>query len=508
MTSLFSRCNQLLHRPRLTALNYVLAVVAGVIVVNLWEISARGVNTIHILFAIFALSTSAWAYYSIRRSSNLRMRVEKLLADVIQGKLDQRLTQIPANTPLSETAHLLNEALDQVEVAFREQFTQVRYAFRGHFYRTPLEAGSKGSFKQSLQTLAGALRDTESNYWIMFKDRLQNELGEIKTARLLENMQGLQLDLHEVSNEMKIVEQKSGEAAHGAGESQKGLQRVQNNSAQVVNKISQLRNSSQQLDESSGEIHQVVNLIASIADQTNLLALNAAIEAARAGAHGRGFAVVADEVRTLAENTKKATDHISNIIKRILSASKNVSNDSQQIETITQESHQFINELRLQCSTFSEMTQHAYEKVSHASMINYVALAKVNHILFMQLAYRAMEKGKDSAEGRAVLIDEDASDFGKWLKDEVNGGGLYKHLPVYREIAAPHQLLHHNVRETVELSAQDWQHSEAIQTAILHNIRVAEDSSFTLIQLLSRLIDEKKLFESSSSEVEGEIDLF
>ena len=72
-----------------------------------------------------------------------------------------------------------------------------------------------------------------------------------------------------------------------------------------------------QLSGAAQKIGEVVSLIEAIAEQTNLLALNATIEAARAGEAGKGFAVVASEVKSLANQTAKATESISDQIRGI-----------------------------------------------------------------------------------------------------------------------------------------------------------------------------------------------
>jgi methyl-accepting chemotaxis protein len=98
----------------------------------------------------------------------------------------------------------------------------------------------------------------------------------------------------------------SRQAAHAAGIASRAVSQARATDGTV-----------QGLAKTANRIGEVVGLINDIASQTNLLALNATIEAARAGEAGRGFAVVASEVKSLASQTAKATDDISEQIADI-----------------------------------------------------------------------------------------------------------------------------------------------------------------------------------------------
>lgn len=89
-----------------------------------------------------------------------------------------------------------------------------------------------------------------------------------------------------------------------------------------------------QLVDAAEKIGEVVKLINEIAEQTNLLALNATIEAARAGDAGKGFAVVASEVKSLANQTAKATQEISEQVSGMQNATSLAVNAMDEIKGI------------------------------------------------------------------------------------------------------------------------------------------------------------------------------
>lgn len=89
-----------------------------------------------------------------------------------------------------------------------------------------------------------------------------------------------------------------------------GMNRINDQMKMISERVNKLSEQSRMI----GEITTTVN---DIADQSNLLAVNAAIEAARAGEQGRGFGVVAQEIRSLAEQSKKATAQVKDILNEI-----------------------------------------------------------------------------------------------------------------------------------------------------------------------------------------------
>ena len=144
--------------------------------------------------------------------------------------------------------------------------------------------------------------------------------GEEQARRVLEtshSMEVMNVSIQEMAEKAGLSNQAANEAIEIA---QKGAEAAVETAGamEIIRKAAEsVVEASAGLEERFMQIGIIVDVITSVADQTNLLALNAAIEAARAGEQGRGFAVVAEEVRSLAENSRKSAEQISNLIREI-----------------------------------------------------------------------------------------------------------------------------------------------------------------------------------------------
>lgn len=356
-------------------------------------------------------------------------QVNQLAKKLANGSLESRITNIQGDALSQETLNNLNSVADQIEIFMREVRTCFIFAQQHIYYRSPFTKGLKGSYSQTLDSISFSFDILKQRNIEQHVSDLFGKLSDSKTLQLLHNLETSQSDISIVNSELTTVEDATKNAANSALASKLSVSKVIENTSQIVNHISELKISSVELDESSTEISDIISFIAGIADQTNLLALNAAIEAARAGEFGRGFAVVADEIRSLADHTKEATSKITSIITRVVDASNNILSKSANIEEYSSVSHQLVTEFDQNFSEFSDVAQRTSESIAHSRMISALTLAKIDHVLYMQRAYRGIELGFDSEETQSVRINETQCRFGNWMTSD-EGGNSYNHYQV------------------------------------------------------------------------------
>ena len=136
---------------------------------------------------------------------------------------------------------------------------------------------------------------------------------------------------------------------------------------EAVGGINKANTTMDSLATSANKIGEIINLINDIASQTNLLALNATIEAARAGDAGKGFAVVANEVKSLANQTAKATDEISQQIAEMQGSTQSALEATKKVAGVIGQVNEVVSSIASAAEEQNAATQEIARNVAQAS---------------------------------------------------------------------------------------------------------------------------------------------
>jgi methyl-accepting chemotaxis protein len=139
------------------------------------------------------------------------------------------------------------------------------------------------------------------------------------------------------------------------------------------------------LAEQAQAIGEIIASVNDIAEQTNVLSLNAAIEASRAGEHGKGFSVVAGEVKALADQSKKATSQVRQILGEIQKATNAAVMVTEQGSKSVSEAIKTVNDAGTTIRTLADIIAEAVQSASQ------IAASSTQQATGMRQIHQAMQ---------------------------------------------------------------------------------------------------------------------
>lgn len=442
---------------------------------------------------VLALSTAllvlgARTYFNSAYYLKVLTEINRKLSEANEGIFTHRITGCKGVGEVGKVAWELNELFDILECYFNEVSTTFSYAARNDFSRRAIPAALPGKLGESLENINASLEAMSANAEFITKNELSSGLHKLNSNNLVGNLKENQNDLIQINDEIIKVEEIAENNEKIAHESSTAVTEISQMLTTTRENITSVANVIDALNLDSKKVTESLSMIAEIADQTNLLALNASIEAARAGEHGRGFSVVADEVKALSNRTKETADEIASVLKSFAKRMEDITREAENSQKLTAEVDTIVSDFRVSFDELSESASNTITVVSYTKNKVFAALAKVDHIIYMQNGYILLNGNTEAQE--AVDVNHENCRLGKWYY-EGDGAKIFSNTRSFKALESYHKNVHNYVQEAVidnvEYDDNPTQHNKTI----LNNMSNAENASKNVLEAINAMMDER-----------------
>ncbi len=460
------------------------------LIIAIHSMITDGFGLLNIVDPLLAIGFATYAYHDNRRPFTALETIRTTLESARNGETHIRITDTKGLGEIGHVAWALNDFLDIVESNFKELGNSFQRASQREFHRKALVDGIPGEFGKMMAKVNLAFDAMEKTDKLSRQNRLFGELHHLNTSNLMANLRNNAKELSALSHNMDNVLTIAGQTGDGAQESRENVAELRDALSDANQRMENMESVAKQLENESIRIGDTIKLITDIAEQTNLLALNAAIEAARAGDVGRGFAVVADEVRNPADRTRKSTSEIDEIITNLRGHIDQMVSQTMTIGEETKRIGREVDSFYLNFDNVANASQQTVELMNEAKDRSFIALIKLDHVIYMQNAYVGLEHNGEGEEANAANVDHFHCRMGNWYY-QGDGKQNFGHLPAYSALEECHGEIHTNIRKAMELAKGDWIHRDSILNELLEHVSLAEGASKKVIHQLNQMMDQK-----------------
>jgi methyl-accepting chemotaxis protein len=225
---------------------------------------------------------------------------------ISRGDLTARV-DLPVDQRFPDETHALARSIEQMAASLRDllenvQGTADRVSAAAHGVRRSAQGASDNNSEISATVAELARSVAEQREMLQKANRLIHEIAST-----------IERNAERAREAFGFAAEANQKASSGVDASRLAIEKMRSVFERVEQSVARVF----ELEGKTAHVHQITEIITSVAHRTNLLSLNASIEAARAGEAGRGFSVVAEEVRKLAESAGHSAQEISNLINEI-----------------------------------------------------------------------------------------------------------------------------------------------------------------------------------------------